>query len=114
MHEISATTMALRLFRKGCVTVKVNTLKKWADILTYLKKYDLPHDGTLPILLERLRNHLTNVAKRIGHFMVMLSSVLAIPQLEQLYSQQLFLGMCSTFQHKEVCINVLCKQKHQN
>ena len=32
------------------------------DILTYLKKYDLP-----PILHERLRNHLTNVAKRIGH-----------------------------------------------
>lgn len=39
---------------EGCVMVKVNALKKQADILSYLKKYDLPHNGTLPILHERL------------------------------------------------------------
>ena len=86
---------------KGCVTVKVNTLKKWADILTYLKKYDLPHDGTLPILLERLRNHLTNVAKRIGHLNhVQLQQGLAKPSVIYSVSQDVLL--CTDDKHLQL------------
>ena len=79
MHEISATTMTLNLFQKEAVelyplltsevavTVKVDALKKRADVISYLEKYNLPQGGTLPILRYRLRNHLAKVAKKARH-----------------------------------------------
>ena len=52
---------------RGCVTVKVDALKKRADVISYHEKYNVPQDGTLPTLRERLRNHLAKVAKKVRH-----------------------------------------------
>ena len=52
---------------KGCKTVKVDALKKRADVISYLEKKNLPQDGTLPIVREGLPNHVAKVAKKIRH-----------------------------------------------
>ena len=45
----------------------VDALKKRADVISYLEKYNVPQGGTLPILRYRLRNHLVKVAKKARH-----------------------------------------------
>ena len=55
---------------RGSVTVKVDALKKRADIISHLEKNDLPLDGTVPILRERLENHQAKVAKKIRHYKI--------------------------------------------
>lgn len=76
----------------GCVTVKVDALKKRADVISYLEKYNLPQDGTVPILRERLRKHLTNVAKKIRHLNhVQLQPALAKPSVICSASQDILL-----------------------
>ena len=76
----------------GCVTVRVDALKKRADVISYLEKYNLPQNGTLPILRERLRNHLANVAKKIRHLNhVQLQPALAKPSVICSASQDILL-----------------------
>ena len=62
--------------------VKVDALKKRADVISYLEKYNLPQDDTLPISHEKLQNHLPEVAKRIRHLnQVQLKQALAKPSI---------------------------------
>ena len=68
---------------EGCVTVKVDALKKRANVISYLEKYNLPQDSTLPVLRERLaKDHLAKVAKKIRH----LNHVQLQPALAQIIS----------------------------
>lgn len=62
--------------------VKEDALKERADVISYLEKYNLPQDGTIPIPHEKLQNHPPEVAKRIRHLnQVQLKPALAKPSI---------------------------------
>ena len=80
---------------KGCKTVKLDALKKRADAISYLEKKNLPQDGTLPIVRERLPNHVAKVAKKIRHLNhVQLQPAFPNPSVICSASQDISLTVC--------------------